>query len=140
MSNLRALSRQERFYLDTMANLKQYVENYDIDRDRNQLEGWKQRVETLYRDFQTNRLQIELLTLEKASDDTDDETKSEEVNRIIRQQFENDYICAYSFLTAELRKSNVMLHSIEQSIASVSSSPPSLSRRNSASSVRWFNV
>ncbi|XP_055615339.1 uncharacterized protein LOC129761628 [Toxorhynchites rutilus septentrionalis] len=127
MSNLRALSRQERFYLDTMTNLKQYIENYNSNRDKNQLEGWKQRVETLYHDFQTNRLQIEVSSSEKADDDSEDETfiKSEEVNHNIRQQFENDYIYAYSFLATELRKTNVMPNSVDQSIVSAVSCPPS---------------
>ncbi|XP_062713268.1 uncharacterized protein LOC134290212 [Aedes albopictus] len=104
--SLRTLSRQERFYLDTMTNLKHFVENFTAERDRGQLEGWKQRAEALYSDFQANRLKIELYGDESDRLETDEEGMrvSEEANRVIRQGFENDFVRVHSFLTRELRK------------------------------------
>lgn len=104
--SLRTLSRQERFYLDTMTNLKHFVENFTAERDRGQLEGWKQRAEALYSDFQANRLKIELYGDESDRLETDEEGMrvTEEANRVIRQGFENDFVRVHSFLTRELRK------------------------------------
>lgn len=107
--NLRELSRQERFYIDTMANMKQFVVNYAPDRDRGQLEGWKQRAETLYNDFQANRLKIEMCDDVEGQSDEDDEAikATEKANRVIRQAFENDYVRVFSFLARELQRSVV---------------------------------
>ncbi|XP_062557878.1 uncharacterized protein LOC134222731 [Armigeres subalbatus] len=105
--SLRTLSRQERFYLDTMTNIKRFVENFNVERDVGQLEGWKQRAEVLYADFQANRLQIELFGEDTDKKDTDEEDAkiAEEANRLIRQGFENDFVRVHSFLTSEYRKS-----------------------------------
>ncbi|XP_062535225.1 uncharacterized protein LOC134204419 [Armigeres subalbatus] len=85
--SLRTLSRQERFHLDTMTNIKRFVENFNVERDVGQLEGWKQRAEVLYADFQANRLQIELFGEDTDKKDTDEEDAkiAEEANRLIRQ-------------------------------------------------------
>ncbi|KAL1395578.1 hypothetical protein pipiens_011146, partial [Culex pipiens pipiens] len=107
---LRALFHQERFYLDTLTNAKQFVEGYKEAQHSGQLAGWKQRIDGLDDKFHANRLAIEL-----SLDDDEDKSKSdkvtakpedaaaqanedadkdaaEESNRLIRKKFELDYV------------------------------------------------
>lgn len=120
-SKMRELSRQEHFHLDTLANLNQFMDRFSEDRDKNQLEGWKQRIETVYREFQSNRLKIELLidqANEASSDGAVGSATNEEIennNRIVRQKFENDFIVAYGFLTTKIRELNSQFPNISQS-------------------------
>ncbi|XP_058448823.1 uncharacterized protein LOC131428798 [Malaya genurostris] len=59
--SLRALCKQERFYLDTMQNLLDFVQNYNLIRDKEQLPVWRERLEETFDKFQGNRLQMDLL-------------------------------------------------------------------------------
>lgn len=129
MSKLRELTHQERFYMDTMANLKQFMERFDPARDKNQLEGWKQRIETVNKDFQSNRLSLELL-FEETNEDSSADTKreAEKLNRHIRQKFEHDYIVGYGFLTTKISELNAPPQSSTQLVAAMSATNPPQSR------------
>lgn len=132
MTKLRELIHQERFYVDTMTNMKQFMERFDADRDKHQLEGWKQRIETVYKEFQINRLSLELLF-----EDTNEETSVEEQrdaeksNRVVRQKFEHDYICAYSFLTTKIRELTALPRSSTQTVAAAGAPNPLSHESNS---------
>lgn len=90
------------------------MEHFDAERDRGQLEGWKQRAEALYNDFQANRLKIEVYGDDAEQTETDEEgvRLAEEANRLIRQGFENDYVRVHSFLTREIRKLTTEIQSV----------------------------
>ncbi|XP_055633999.1 uncharacterized protein LOC129774309 [Toxorhynchites rutilus septentrionalis] len=97
--SLRTLSRQERFCTDSMKNLVDQVSNYDEQSDKNLLEG---RVEEIFAQFQSVRLQIELEEDEGKSIDTS--YADEEENRRIRDEFERNYMMVYGFIVTELSK------------------------------------
>ncbi|XP_065074715.1 uncharacterized protein LOC135698599 [Ochlerotatus camptorhynchus] len=112
---LRTLCHQERFYLDTLANAKQFVSGYDAEQHRGQLAGWKQRIDGLDEKFHANRLAIELSFDDEDEDEQEeDEVKvaekeaekaaAQESNRLIRQKFELDYVLVYSFLANEIKR------------------------------------
>ncbi|XP_055615770.1 uncharacterized protein LOC129761939 [Toxorhynchites rutilus septentrionalis] len=129
--NLRELTRQEHFYLDTMENLKDFMENFEADRDSEQLEGWKQQAETLYTKFQANRLKIEMCidVADRSEKDVKDaETTSvvEETNRLARRAFEKDYVRVVSFLKREIKR--LQINFPTTSIGSTTSTDHSFSR------------
>lgn len=121
MSNqLRKLSRQEHFYQDTLKNLKNFVERYDAERDKGMLAGWMRRIEMLFDNFQSNRLEIELMCDEvvKGEDEKEEnKNETEKKHRSVRQEFEQDYVYVYGFLTTELRKLNEDAQSSTQSVS-----------------------
>lgn len=103
---LREYYRLERFYTNTLANAKQFMDGYDSEQHSGQLEGWKQRIEGLFKDFQTNRLAIEVLedveddgSIRGGARDDDEQDAVDEKHRLIHQKFELDYVLISSFLT-----------------------------------------
>lgn len=58
--NLRRLAKGERFCRDSLKNLAHLVDNYQEDRDRVMLEGWKERLEEIFDDYKDTRLQLEV--------------------------------------------------------------------------------
>ncbi|XP_055633586.1 uncharacterized protein LOC129773936 [Toxorhynchites rutilus septentrionalis] len=120
-----------------MANLKQFMDRVDADRDINQLEGWKQRIETVYREFQSNRLELEFLFDDTKGDATDEKTESS--NRLIRQNFELDYVRAYGFLTTKIRELNTGLQHVSQAVAVVNAPNPPQTRIKGLSQINKFS-
>ncbi|XP_055585340.1 uncharacterized protein LOC129738173 [Uranotaenia lowii] len=100
--NIRELYRKERVYLDTIDNLKAFVSTYNPENDKTKLEGWKQRVEIIFEQFQRNRLEIEISLDNVEKPDTIGAEDFEEEGRRIRSTFENDYMFVLGFLTSEL--------------------------------------
>ncbi|XP_062700372.1 uncharacterized protein LOC134284888 [Aedes albopictus] len=110
---LRECYRLERFYTNTLANAKQFMNGYVSAQHSGQLEGWKQRIDGLFKDFETNRLTIEML-----EDDLEEKQMSEgakgfddavtftadEKHRLVYQKFELDYVLVSSFLANEIKK------------------------------------
>ncbi|XP_055633148.1 uncharacterized protein LOC129773560 [Toxorhynchites rutilus septentrionalis] len=87
-----------------MANLKQFMD----------------------REFQSNRLQLELLFDDTKENATDEETESS--NRLIRQNFELDYVRAYGFLTTKIRELNAGSQHVSQAVAVVNAPNPPQTR------------
>ncbi|XP_062714021.1 uncharacterized protein LOC134290831 [Aedes albopictus] len=116
--SLRSLSRQERFCIDSMNNLISLVSTYDEQRDKAFLDGWMQRLEKVFADFQSIRLQLELREdQEEFTDASETVSLNEDANRKARDDFERNYMKVYGFIVSKLRKpeptpssSNVVVH------------------------------
>lgn len=105
--NLRRLAKGERFCCDSLKNLAHLVDNYQEDRDRVMLEGWKERLEEIFDDYKDTRLQLEVSedfqnTLKqqleaKALEQSEagievDPQSLEQVNREARATFDSTYL------------------------------------------------
>ncbi|XP_062716565.1 uncharacterized protein LOC134291988 [Aedes albopictus] len=116
--SLRSLSRQERFCIDSMNNLISLVSTYDEQRDKAFLDGWMQRLEKVFADFQSIRLQLELREdQEEFTDASETVSLNEDANRKARDDFERNYMKVYGFIVSKLRtpeptpsSSNVVAH------------------------------
>ncbi|XP_062704584.1 uncharacterized protein LOC134286901 [Aedes albopictus] len=116
--SLRSLSRQERFCIDSMNNLISLVSTYDEQRDKAFLDGWMQRLEKVFADFQSIRLQLELREdQEEFTDASETVSLNEDANRKARDDFERNYMKVYGFIVSKLRtpeptpsSSNVVVH------------------------------
>ncbi|XP_055622283.1 uncharacterized protein LOC129765871 [Toxorhynchites rutilus septentrionalis] len=84
-----------------MNNLLSMITNYVEQRDKLLLEGWMQRLEKNFSDFQSNRLQMELL--EDPGADAAAAVCDEEGHRRIRSEFERDYMKVYGFIASKLK-------------------------------------
>lgn len=95
--------------------LLQLVENYNEQRDKDALEGWRQHAATLYKEFKSIRLQTEVqMDQEKPETDPDNEANL----RKIRFDFETKYLKVYSLIVVQLEN----LKKAEQ--ATLNSVPP----------------
>ncbi|KAL9704130.1 hypothetical protein quinque_007648 [Culex quinquefasciatus] len=113
--SLRSLSKQEHFLNDSLDMLLQLVENYNEQRDKDALEGWRQHAATLYKEFKSIRLQTEVqMDQEKPETDPDNEANL----RKIRFDFETKYLKVYSLIVVQLEN----LKKAEQ--ATLNSVPP----------------
>ncbi|XP_058820716.1 uncharacterized protein LOC131682920 [Topomyia yanbarensis] len=139
--NLRALCKQERFCLDTMRNLLDFMQNYNERRDKDQLPVWRERLEEIFEKFQSNRLQMDLLEEEAQYHDASslqgiDEAEGEvdlgpkvDASRKARDEFELNYVRVKSFLIAAESKANPpQANAIAVPSASSRATDPAVSR------------
>lgn len=59
MASLRELCKIERGYMDSMANVEAFVENFNAPRDRVRIASRLEHLETLFKEFRNNRAKIE---------------------------------------------------------------------------------
>lgn len=116
--NLRRLVKGDRFCWDSLTNLAQLVDNYQEDRDRFMLQGWKERLEEIFEEYRDTRLQLEASddfqnsqkekleaeTLQQAKAGLAVEPKSiEQVNRDERVNFESMYLRLKGSIRSKIR-------------------------------------
>uniref|UniRef100_A0A8D8I7G6 (northern house mosquito) hypothetical protein n=1 Tax=Culex pipiens TaxID=7175 RepID=A0A8D8I7G6_CULPI len=109
MASLRDLFKFERGLFDSLANLEDFVENFDAKRDAARVESRLERLETVFKDFMENRARLESKheqDLSSASEPKDPEAKEKkqqarETNKVTRLDFENRYLDLKDFLVSK---------------------------------------
>lgn len=105
-SDLRILVKQERTLRQSLENFKQFINNYQEDRDRSSLAMRLAKLDEVYDKFLDVRLQIEVITDDQEEANLSETVESEEERRTLRasialerdrenakviREFENDY-------------------------------------------------
>ncbi|XP_065083404.1 uncharacterized protein LOC135705559 [Ochlerotatus camptorhynchus] len=122
MASLRELSKIERGYIDSMANMESFVANFNAQRDQAKIASRLEHVETLFKEFRDNRAKLEArqeqdLALTASAEGKDVHLKKdvESANRKTRLDFENQYFDVKDFLSS---------HRVIPTAAASSSSQP----------------
>lgn len=108
----KSLRRQEQFCLDSMQNMLKFVQLYNEERDKYLIEGWRNRLNETFGQFQTIRLKLELIEEEEDEEHHDDE------NRRLRDEFEKNYVKVIGFLAEAERRAHPPPPPVMQAVAS----------------------
>nr|XP_029713282.1 uncharacterized protein LOC115257615 [Aedes albopictus] len=106
MASLRELCKIERGYMDSMANVEAFVENFNAPRDTVRIASRLEHLETLFKEFRDNRAKIEVRQeqdLKLSAEEGKEEQLKKDVeagNRKTRLDFEDRYFDAKDFLTS----------------------------------------
>lgn len=100
-----------------MNNLISLINTYDEQRDKSFLEGWLQRLEKVFAEFQSIRLQLELREdQEEFTDAAENVSLNEDANRQARDDFERNYMKVYGFIVSQLRTPESIPSSSNQNV------------------------
>ncbi|XP_053698661.1 uncharacterized protein LOC128745608 [Sabethes cyaneus] len=109
-TELKKLSKQERFCMDSLKNLERSIGRYNEETDKNMLETWKEYLEEINCEFRSVRLELELLdefqeALEQSIKGEEGRSESiEDINQSTRAEFELLYLKIKGFLGSKMQK------------------------------------
>lgn len=116
--DLRKLTKSERFCLDSLKNLAHMVDNFQVERDRDMLEGWQERLQEIFEEYKETRLELEVSeefqgslkarlesdALEQSKEGKKVQPQSvEQANRDARAEFEHTYVRLKGLIKSKIR-------------------------------------